>query len=342
MPYHGNDLLKVQDKEIVRKVSFILPEVKDTNVKKLRNTLSPGLSNINASLIKKLNKISELGLMAKRVSVTNSNPAYLNPSENLEDVLGVLNPVHDLRVIVNLTNELNCGSNDVLSNYDISHLIELIFHDETDRIVKVETDLLTKLLVQKKETVFELIEDVLLDISMFHTYIKPRLHNIDIQVRKKFSAFKIEHALLNDLKSSIWKIEGNSSYVSLASTCRSSNKFDFHKYVNIWQNLAQKYEVTHSGNTYFPTILEQLRNHNKFMQLPIRRLLKEIEKLAPGTYFLIRTEHKPDNGNTRKAVLSYFKGSKWYVGKVKILNENKYEKLKDYSSAISIFKIIKK
>ena len=219
----------------------------------------------------------------------------------------------ELRIIINFeTVDSYEVNNEIRKRPEISHIVEIKYShlDENmdEGLNKYESSATLHLPTIPK--ILNVIEDVLLDISLYHTLIGE--HKI-----QGFDKVKTEHINEWKLDAEDWNTKKNKEYISIAGYYRnaSTDKFDALGYVNCWTSLAKK--VLGTDELPIKSISEQLHRHFRYHQLDKEKIYKNYEKLNSGRYYLVRVDRIPKSDKTKSQLLPLFGGEKLIVGKTR-------------------------
>ncbi|MBN8675416.1 MAG: hypothetical protein J0L56_14900 [Chitinophagales bacterium] len=368
----NKELTYSQKVPIVRRIAFVLPpNDKVKSEVSLRYTLIAGLDELNNSLNKKLNELSKIGKTVKKVVIDNTSPSMMRADhqiKNIENVIESIDPKFDIRVIVNLYNSLEFLGSELLINCEITHLYE-ISTKTTYNILNKPNSEICRLNATKPSQIFQYIEDIMIDIAMYYTYIEQFVGIQTFPVKKDFNRLKMDW-LRQNLTAEFEKHKSeNLPFISLSYFFHSKNSFDYHHYVEAWSNISNTYISENKITKHEITIEEQLKNHKSYKNLPIRKIKKLHDQLPSGEYLLIRTEIKPQQSKMRRSIFSLIrqnifrtlnqtpqesnpshrvrkKGIKrkanfWRNGLINILPESVLDSLNYYKPFITIYKIRK-
>ncbi len=179
--------------------------------------------------------------------------------------------------------------------------------------------------------VFWLLEDIMLDITMFYLY------SLDLYItnnndRREFSKTKVEFVKDHDLHSFIGELD-NPEYVALASFFRDQKNgtFEWNKYLDHWESLIKNLKLRNRSE------LPYITDHPKYGQISPNKLKELFDKNDAGVYFLVRTETKPkeEEESIYKEILNRFGMMEWKTGKILIVPTNQrytWERLSPYIS----------
>lgn len=205
-----------------------------------------------------------------------------------------------------------------------------------------------RVVVDSTKQVSAIIEDVILDIQMFHFY------NLDSEFsttdeKRAFSEKKMNFC--KGLVSHYNAIENN--YCSLASYCRDEKlNLDYKEYCNLWDKFYK--QLTSSANDVnkvrsIDELVDYIiSNHEQGKQISRRKLQTLIKKecVNNGKYTLVRWSKRPKTRKEAKKIKVLLKGKWARVGKIIIIpssdrycykNNEKYFSLFDfYYSGISM------
>lgn len=173
-----------------------------------------------------------------------------------------------------------------------------------------------------------IIQDVAMDIQLSHYY---QLVTEDIYSDKEISRAKVNFSSDNK----------KLNYISLATGCRFSDKYNFTQYLEVWNKFSKFY--TPVNKRYIDieslkSIKKILQSHPQYGQISVKKFRKLILNLRKGDYILVRTTKKPKNTKMEIHVLSQFGIRKWKTGKIKVDTINKFWDYYRYNNYLSIFK----
>jgi hypothetical protein len=351
----STSLIDSQKSQDTKVVTFVIPSLIGNNeLDKLRVSLVAGVSNLSEKLHQKLQRLSTMGLTMRKISVRPSKPLETNNINIIIDSIGLSN---NLRIIVNISNYFLEKDDEI--NANISHLVEVTINNNEIGWYNSVSPINAKVYVDNKDDVLSLIEDVLLDIAMYYNYIE-NINEGDILSGLDFSKKKVEFIIKNKYNSKYGPIHPGSDYISLASLSYNKNSFSYSNYIKLWDNLIKfiypdiaSKSIVMERDEY---LIEQLKKHNEYGQLPLKRILKICRDLEAGSYILVRTKKNPSTNIKKSQMIPFFKGpskfnylknkvrthykkkeNAWRLGKVNILPFSDYTKVDKYSEWISIF-----
>jgi hypothetical protein len=327
-------LKNVKKGEIVRCITFLL---RNTSPHDAKREICNNLQKINSDMKKKLELIMNMtATNVKTIRVEQSIPVQPIISDvNAIEIGPVMDTIHNvdkLRIIINFENIDPQNLNDAINKYpNISHIVEIKHTSENttgNDMNGFESS--ATLYLPTIPQILSVIEDVMLDISLYYTLIGDK--SIE-----KFDAKKINHIKEYGLNSENWNAQQQKEYISLAGYFKgeSINKFDALGYVDCWISLAKK--VLNTDELPIKPIAEQLKRHIKYRQLSDTTISSDYNKLDKGKYYLIRLDRIPKNGKTQSQLLSLFGGTKLTVGKTKFYPIDKVSVFKDLEHCVSFF-----
>ncbi|MFZ1703564.1 MAG: hypothetical protein WAT79_04410 [Saprospiraceae bacterium] len=337
--YYSSPLLdSVKKVELRRRITFAIKSGnEDLVINSMRKEIAMSIDLINRSVRSNLSKIAELSVKTPvRVFLDSSVPQFPYYYDDVSEIFSRLNYLDELRIIIKLDNYDDKLIIDGISKNNISHLVEISIVDESKQDGK-ELSYFKKIKTNEIHKILNIIRDVIVDISMFHTYISPSWDISQKGFKSNFSTLKTQFVKGQNLTNDVWQ---EKDYISLAGYFNSDNGFDAFNYVQAWQSIESYITKTptkskRSGRT----ILDQLKRHNEFGQLSITQIQKLCSPLSEGEYILIRINRSPEKKKKKRSILTYFIGEKWRKGKINILPISYYNDVVRYSEWISIFKI---
>lgn len=337
--YYSSPLLdSVKKVELRRRITFAIKSGnEDPIVNSMRKEICLNIDLVNKNVRSNLSKIADQsGKTPIRVYLDSSVPQFPYYSNDVSEIFSRLNYLDELRIIIKLDNYDDNAITEGIAKNNISHLVEISIVDESKQDDK-ELSYFKKIKTNEIHKILNIIRDVLIDISMFHTYIAPSCDVNQQGFKNNFSSIKTQFVKDQNLTNAIWE---EKDYISLAGYFYSDNGFDALNYIQAWKSMeADITKANSSGNISDPTLLDQLIRHREFGQLPIKRIDKICGKLSKGDYILIRINKSPKMKKKKRSILTYFGGSNWRKGKINILPIDRYRDVERYSEWISIFKI---
>lgn len=251
----------------------------------------------------------------------------------------VLQTYEGIRVFVNFYEHPFTTLYDQVHSSSISHFVEISSHSHNNqnKLNSVDSSMASIDISSDYKSLFYTIEDIMLDIMMYNTFIDfPNTK--DIETRRKFSNVKVEYVKNNFCEyKGLWS-EVNVGYIALASFFRTDDKINCEEYINCWFSLIKNF----NGGTP-PPIKEQLRSHRLYHQLPISKIEEYFLRLPDtnGAFVLARISKQPKSSDARKRLESVFKGTKMEIGKyiiVPIDKINRFISVAEYLDLIYIRK----
>ena len=334
----NTELLKNTKKgEIVRYITFLL---KDNSPSDVKNEICNSFDKINAGIKKKLESIMKTTLISvQTVRAERSIPVQPLIDENAIEFGVFLEQIEDpanLRIIINFeTVDANKMSDEIKKHPDISHIVEIKYShtDHTDKSASRDMnkyDSSATLYLPTIPKILNVIEDVLLDISLYNTLIgKDKIAD--------FNKIKIDHIKEWKLQSENWNTKEHKEYISIAGYYKGadSDSFDAQGYVDCWISLAKKT----LGIDKLPVkpISEQLCRHIKYQQLNKEKIYSDYENLSQGKYYLVRIDKVPRKNKVKSQLLPLFGGKKLTVGRTKFYSIDKIYVFKNLETYVSFF-----
>lgn len=331
------ELLKNVKKE-VRDITFLL---KDTSPSEAKSEICNNLAMINSNIKKKLETImNKTATNVRNIVVERSKPhqPLIEEKNDVIELGVILNRILDpenLRIIINFEAVHIDNVNDAIrKDPNRSHIIEIkhgTANNITDDMNNYESS--ATLYLPKTSKILSVIEDVMLDISLYHTFIGAN------EKIPGFNRIKIEHIKEWGLKAENWDTETHKEYVSIAGYYKKADADDFDalNYVHCWISLAKK--VLGTDKLPIKPITEQLSRHRKHGQLNIKNICIEYDKLFPGKYYLVRVDRVPKTSRAQSQLLPLFGGSgeKLTVGKTRFYLINEISVFKNLETYVSFF-----
>jgi hypothetical protein len=197
------------------------------------------------------------------------------------------------------------------------------------------------------------IEDVLLDICMFHCFLDGRQRQA-IQ-GATLSAHKVSYVRTLGVSTYYGPILEYPRYIPLASICRGRLGFDVTQYIQHWPTLLtfpiatsvprippSPAPVGTVGPAHPPdrtTIIVNgiLQRHTKGPQISARSLRRLLDQLDSGVYYLLRAEKRPKSRKERLRLAWLFNSASWKTGRLKVVkavDRSRYMRLHPYISVL--------
>lgn len=224
-----------------------------------------------------------------------------------------------------------------------SHTIEVCASTDDSNILATPRQYDLRVVVDSTEQVFAIIEDVILDIQMFHFY------NLDSEFsttdeKRGFSEKKI---IFCKERTSCYNLISEDNYCSLASYCRDENlNLDYKLYCNLWdkfyKQLTSSPNDVHKVRSIDELVDYIVSNHEQGEQISRRKLRVLIKKkcVNNGKYTLVRWSKRPKTRKEANKIKVLLKGKWVHVGKIIIIpsserycyqNNEKYFSLFDFN-----------
>lgn len=223
-----------------------------------------------------------------------------------------------------------------------THTIEVCASADNSNILAAPRQYDLRVVVDSTEQVFAIIEDVILDIQMFHFY------NLDSEFsttdeKRGFSEKKINFC--KEL-TSCYNLISEDNYCSLASYCRDGNlNLNYKLYCNLWDKFYK--QLTSSSNDVHKVrSIDELvdyivSNYEQGKQISRRKLRALIKRkcVNNGKYTLVRWSKRPKTRKEANKIKVLLKGNWVHVGKIIIIpsserycyqNNEKYFSLFDF------------
>ncbi len=332
----------VKKAEITREVTFVLKDSKDKpGNKQLKKELCNQFESVNRNVTKKLDEIAKrTKLVPKRVCIKTTSPTWPLFDNDIEDVLDAISDISNLRVVVNFEDFNTNSLNQRFLDSSITHLIEvsLISHPNGD--LNSLEGASTTVYVDAVHKVIRIIEDVMLDISMFYTFLETN-DFADVLFRKHFSFSKVSLIERQKLNSNEWNPEINKGYVAIAGYFWSENGFDYIAYVDLWKKVTNDFINGDNKTKVLIDIETQLRRHKDYGELPVKRILKLMKPLSEGEYYLARIIKLPKRKKQKATLLNIFGGKVVRRGKIVIVTRENIHRFNKFLMNVNIFKLIK-
>lgn len=244
---------------------------------------------------------------------------------------------------------------------DVSHLISIYPNNHYSTVLRNDgkLSLSVEIVSNLSKTNFELvklfIEDVILDIALYHSF--PNLSNCVSLIDEDFNKLKTNYIIKNNLTSNIFDSIEGASYFPLSNTCRMENgELNVPKLINIWSdfivsmfdyNYREKYIIP-EYNRFKPfhnttnidllnisglSIDQQLKNYKYHKQMG-KRLINKIKKLEKGDYVIIKRKHRKNWKNKRFD--SFYKGI-LSMGKIEVKEIGYIHSIRDKLEMYELF-----
>jgi len=338
----------IKKQELNRMITFILTSNGSKESKETKAKISFKIQDININVLKKLENIAKLyNATPSRINLALSKPPFPIFNGNIEDIFDIVTDSEFLRIIVKFEDYNTQDLNKIIDDKKISHIVEInVLEEKSNQITKDnhndENITCATIYPKSIDGIYKVIEDVILDIAMYHTVISPNLLQTDLEIKRSISFLKLSYAKKLKLKSENWNSKG---YISLAGYFRTkkNNYFDFGAYVKCWDEIYMEAKSLYPADFVIKknSINDQLKRHRLYKQLPIKKIISIYNHLEEGRYLLICTTVRPQQKHKRREILVYFKGINWRKTKINIVDFSKFEEIVKYSEWVSIFKIIK-
>lgn len=349
-----SNYIQTMNSKIVRLLTISLVDNEsgnDRNNKRIRTELTSRIDKLNQTIKARLNEIAQVcDLTPFPTVVAKTSPLYPTINEIVE-VFSTVSTPKDLRILINFIKyeDPDAILNTINSN-KITHLIEFsLVNDAAMHDLNVSGTSCATIHIENAnpfswdwaDKLMKIIEDIMLDISMFHTLIDEYKPNRNIW-GKNLSSLKIEYVKERGLKSEYWNIEKNVGYITLASYFRRNKGFDCEGYVDACNSVVKKFHGL-QYNKEHTQLINQLRRHKNWGQLSIKKINKIYQTLPSGCYILVRLIKIPLKKRLQASLLCLFGGTVLKVGKIKIVpqaNINVFYKYERYGF-VNLFKIYK-
>lgn len=255
------------------------------------------------------------------------------------EIISTSDEINELRFIIHDMKGSEAVNN---KSYDkFSHTVELYVNDDLTFSPNDVTSCDLRTVVYSIGQIDAMLEDVVLDIQMFHFY---NFENqfVSIADKRKFSKLKREFCEKNNKKICCdYLLNDDASYCSFASFCRNDNyTLDYKIYCDFWHDfkeyLSYKKGILYEDDTN--AIVDKILSeyaHSK--QISRRKLYHLIEPLKKGNYILVRLDRKPKKKKTRKCISSLFNGTKIKVGAINVVPMKYKYVYRKYKKMISMF-----
>ena len=329
--------------EIERELVFSLKAHSPNNPS--RKTTSEACSRfdkLNRNITSRLDKIANVANFTPlRITVSKSSPSY--PSiNNPQEVLSNISNVDGLRILINFEQyDPEVMAKKILAQ-NISHLVEISFLPEDTKceINKEGSSCATVYVSSSLDKAFKIIEDVMLDISMYNTLIAPH-NDFSIEAKRAFSQVKIDFVRKMKLESEDWNTNKNKGYVAIAGYFWNNENFNYKEYVNCWLKIKEELLGKEYMQSLIPSLESQLRRYTDWGELPYKSIEKKFQHLPTGEYVLARIFKIPKRKITKQSLLSIFGGKVIKRGKIKIVekqNVSIFVKHKEYVKLFPVYK----
>ena len=232
-----------------------------------------------------------------------------------------ISDISNLRILVNFEDFDNNELNKQFLDSKITHLIEISLINHVVGDLNSLDGASTTIYVDSIQKVISIIEDVMLDISMYYSFLDSADY-FDVSFRKKFSFSKVMSVKQQQLISNQWSSELNKGYVAIAGFFRTHNGFNFLGYVEFWKKIVEEIDIK-SSLPQTVDIESQLKRHKDYGELPKKRILKLLEGLPDGEYYLARIFKCPKRKKKMKILMAIFGGKKLKRGKVIVVKKER-------------------
>lgn len=288
-------------------------------------------STVNLKSVLKITEIPKVSLTKFFCEVGNNNIIHYNDD------------INELRFVIHDVN-----GNDAVNNesYDqFSHTIEIYVNDEPGFKPNDLTACDLKAVISNVNQINAIIEDVVLDIQMFHYYNFENKFN-NIQYKKEFSKLKREFCIMKKkrIKCGYW-LNDDANYYALSSFCRNDDySMDYETYCDLWNEfynylLSKKYNLFSQETK---TIVDRILNeHKQGKQISAKKLYRLVEPLEEGEYILIRLNRKPKKKKVMKEINALLNSSKVKVGTIHVVPIKYKYVYQKYSKLLSMFYFVK-
>lgn len=363
------ELVFTQKGSLIRKVALVIPSTDSKRLDKLRYTLIAGLDKLNDSLRNEINNISRIGSMVRKIQIESTSPPIMRGSSqinSIDNVIQIITPKHDIRVIINLYDSLKIEDGKLLKTYKISHLFEVNIYNDPTKEISTPKSIISRVVAESPADVFLEIENICLDIAMYYSYIDDIVfmeNQSNADLTTNFSLIKA--AWLKENYSDLYKSHEleNMPFITLSKCFRANRKLNYEWYVNAWKSIRH---LLLRKDINVSSLDQQLKNHKYFKILPLKKLNSIFSSIAPGEYLVIRTKKKPAKPAQKISILRLIrtspqktsleknkknrqllaakedlKLSMWRTGLVNILPKSYYSQVSMYKAFLSIYKITK-
>ncbi len=340
MTFKKSLIKDVKSNSVRREVTFILND--ENSNRKIKREICNQFSLINRNLNKRLDVIAKLtDLIPIKLTIAFTSPNWPIYEDDIKDVFDILYDPRNLRVLINFEDFNSKDLNNIIkSQNEISHLVEVSFIQHSNKDLNSFESPSSTIYVNSSPKVMKVIEDIMLDISMYYSVFSEVTVN-DVQFRNKFSYEKVNQIEKTNLISNDWDVKRNKGYVALAGYFWSNNQFDYINYVELWKKIGKDLGIK-VKQTGFPSIRKQLRLHKDYGELPLKSIEKKFNDLDKGEYILARLIKIPRKHKAQTTLLTIFGGSVLKRGKWKIITKEQATVFDNFINNISLFKIIKR
>lgn len=247
----------------------------------------------------------------------------------------------ELRLLIHDNNE-NIPVNGI--NMEKStHTIEVCASMDDRDITKTFRQYDLRVVVNSSEQVLAIIEDVILDIQMFHFYNLDSVFTTIVE-KRLFSEIKKKFC---DSRNSCYNLINEDRYCSLASYCRDENlSLNYEEYCKLWDEFYKQI-TTHPNDTPNVLSIDELvdyiiSNHEQGQQISPRKLRTLIKKecVNNGMYTLIRWSKRPKTRKEAYKIKVLLKGRWVHIGKIIIVPTSKryfYQSSEEYFSLFDFY-----
>ena len=354
MPHNTFPIIGTLGKNnLQRTIAFL---IRPSNTGQARNTKSKIVNSIQKI---NFNVHSNLELIARRINIPiKITLQHCSPPEplfenNINEIFQIIYDSSNLRIITKFE-EYNIR--DLVAEADssnISHLVEIdlvgnVFGEKQKLDLNSEKGPYVTVYPKTLDGINRVIEDILLDITMYHSIIAPFVLDNSFSFRRGFSTFKASFALDQKIRTEDWNPSVHKTYISLAGYFRGRGidkaKINVDGYIKCWNKLFEEAVKTFPENFVEKNInlVDQLKFHKNFKILPIKTIQRHFKKLEPGRYFLVTTKKVPKNGTTRKSILGIFGKKQWRNLKYNLfIKDDDFDNLYRYSQWLTFFPITK-
>lgn len=366
MKTRSKEFIVAQKKSLVRRFIFLLPSDESNSGRTYRNSLLAQMEDLKDRIIQKLNRLSLKGNIVPKIKLLGAAPPTLKGENQLDTIVKRLPSNHELRVIVNMHQPVQLEENSLLIDYEITHLLEVNTPKKATQERASGFEEIIRVKAHRHEQILSLIEDAMLDIAMFHTYVEKGDEILQYKVKASFRSWK-ESWLQENFPDHYHQVQ----LPFIASYFREvPNNFNFSGYVHAWKDLAKNFLSRHNIQDIHSTLNEQLRNYKQLHQLPLKRLQLLYDKLPAGEYLLIRSGKKPSKTIKAREIypllkldsVAYLKRSSegkgkkvkkgrvqqraskkflWRQGRTNIIPLSFYAKVTENADYLSVFKLVK-
>lgn len=339
MTFKQSLISSVRNSSITREVAFILRSQSSKEQQRLRREICDRFFSVNKNLLSKLDYISKsTNLNPVRISIRNTNPTWPIFEDNIEQTIDMIES-SNFRVIINFEDfDVKEFGKSIETRNEVTHLVEVSLTNHSSDLNGIPGPY-SSVYVDSAHKVVRIIEDVMLDISMYYTHIDTDVRDT-IDFRKEFSSLKVRLAKDGKLQSTEWDINQHKDYVAVAGYFWNNGAFDFSGYLDCWKLLA---EQVNGAKTEQDTmdILAQLKRHKDFGELSISSITKSYNKLESGEYVMARLVKIPKSHKRKAHLLAIFGGSKLKRGKIRFFRKDEAGLFDNLVSNVSLFKVLK-